>query len=74
MNPRLVLIQCKNKNIIWHTCKQQNGVVILNERHIQENSDFLKDKAQTEEVEKWLKNTLLKSLSYFSLWIIRKFY
>lgn len=52
MNPRLVLIQCKNKNLIWDTCKQQNGAVILNEQHIRENSDFLNDEAQTEEEEK----------------------
>lgn len=43
MIPRMVFIQYKNKNIIWDTCKEYNGAVILNEQHTEENSDFLKD-------------------------------
>lgn len=46
--PTLVFIQCKNKYLIWDTCKEHNGAVILNEQHTQENSDFLKDNAQAE--------------------------
>lgn len=46
--PTLVFIQWKNKYMIWDTCKEHNGAVILNEQHTQENSDFLQDNTQTE--------------------------
>jgi len=36
MVPRLVFIQCKDRNIVWDTCKEYNGAVILNEPRTQE--------------------------------------